>query len=928
MTVIRRSRRFGLLVTAASLAGAAAFAAAPPAGERIGNQATATYKNASGDTVRVTSNKVETIVQQIAALTLATPTNKDGVRGAKVFIPHTITNTGNGPDSYSVTALSPIAGTFALGTDIRIFADADLDGVADSTTPLAADTSGTAITPLLNAGERYGIIIEANVPSTATPNQTDTITVTATSAFDGTVTQTNDDVITVTGDAITDILKEMTVVDTVADNLTGPGDTVTIRLSYSSTGLADANRLIVSDILDPRLVFVPGSARWSDDPDALDGTAGDATDIAITAFEQTNGSGHGIEFTYDIPSNTVVFQIDTVPQGKTGFVTFDATIDTVNAVPAGDIANTATQTTGTTKDPAPNSNTATVTVDEIHRITAADSSSTTYAPDPDNSTNLNTTVVSASDDGTASDDIVEVTDIVTQGATIPMQVVLTNHSNSTQNVDVSFANDAANGFPVGTSFQLVGPDGITPVAGPVGPVAVGDTTTVTLIATLPAATTTVPAGGFNATVSAVASDGGVPNTVTTRFAGTISAAEVDLSNENGTPTVSTDNAGFGTAPANQSNGGLPFVTEATDPGESVSFPLDIANNGPTSDNYDLAITGLPAGYTVVFTLDGTPITNTGNIPSGESVDVIATITPPAGAPPATTNFVTSVTSGSTGQGDTVLNAVTVNSVVDVRITSDQNRQAAPSGILDIPHTIFNDGNSPIIAGALTLPTTGGFTTFSGTLFHDVNGDGVADTNDVVIDNIDDIIVGGVTGIPALGSRDVILRVQVPSTATVGLVESQTITVADTLTAASGAVTDSDTSNNSVTDTVTIVSGDVSLNKVQRLTDCVSGSAAMVGSPAAPSVFTPGTVNATPGQCITYSITALNSGTANADDVVITDATPTWTKMTNCGGNCAASVTPGTLAGFANDSTGTLTGTIGQLIPGAQGVMTFTVKIDD
>lgn len=920
MTAIRRSKRFGLLVTAASFAGAAAFAAAPPAGERIGNQATATYTNASGDTVRVTSNRVETIVQQIAALTLATPTDRTGAPGGKVFLPHTITNNGNGPDSYGITADSLTAGTFTIDpASIKIFADADGDGVADNTTPITT-------TPLLNAGDSFGIVIEAVVPTSAAAGQNDTVTVTATSAFDPTVTQTNDDVITVSSAPIVDILKEMTVTDTAvggqpADGLTGPGDVVTITLTYSSTGLTDADKLIVSDLLDPRLVYVPGSGRWSDDPDALTDT-GDATNPALTTFEQINGSGHGIEFSYDAASSTVAFQIDLVPQGRTGFVTFDAVIDTVNPVPAGDIENVVTQTVGATPVPGSNSNTARVTIDDFYRITAADYSAATYVVDPDTAANLDTTapnVISASDDDAVANDVVEVTDVVSQGATIPMEVILTNNSNSVQNIEVSFANAVTDGFPLGTSFQLVGPDGITPVAGPIGPVAVGGTTTVTLFATLPAATTAVPANGFNAIVSAVASGGGTPNTATTRFAGTIDAAQVDISNENGTLGVSADNDGFGTQPADQSNAGAPFDIQATDPGTPVEFMFDIANNGATSNNYDLAITGLPAGYMVEFTLNGTPITNTGNIPAGQSVDVIATITPPAGAPPVTTDFVTSITSASTGQGDTVLNAISVNSIVDLRISSNQNRQAAPSGILDIPHTISNDGNSAITAGALNL-LPGGFSTFSGTLFHDVNGNGVADSSDVVIDNIDDIVIGGVTGIPALGSADIILRVQVPSTATVGLVESQIVEVATALTTPSGPVTDTNASNNSVTDTVTIASGDVSLAKQQRLTDCTTG--------AGTTAFTSGTVNAIPGQCITYRIVALNSGTADAGNVVVTDATPAWTTMTNCGGTCAATVSTGTLSGFANNGTGTLTGTYGTLVPGGQGIMTFTVKIDE
>ena len=52
--------------------------AAPPAGTPIGNQASATYLDASSTSRTVTSNLVTTIVQQVASFTLTA----DGVRTA------------------------------------------------------------------------------------------------------------------------------------------------------------------------------------------------------------------------------------------------------------------------------------------------------------------------------------------------------------------------------------------------------------------------------------------------------------------------------------------------------------------------------------------------------------------------------------------------------------------------------------------------------------------------------------------------------------------------------------------------------------------------------------------------------------------------------------------------------------------------------
>ena len=193
MKIRNRSIRFGLLLSAASLTAFASFAAAPPAGSKIGNQASATYVNASGDTISVTSNKVETIVQQVAGLTLATDNSETVAPGGKVFLPHTLTNDGNGTDAFDLTATEEVGGPFDF-TNITIFPDANFDGVADSTTPIT-------VTPTLAAGESFGFVIEASVPSGAAVGANETIDVVAESQFSSgtptTVTSTNTDSVTI-----------------------------------------------------------------------------------------------------------------------------------------------------------------------------------------------------------------------------------------------------------------------------------------------------------------------------------------------------------------------------------------------------------------------------------------------------------------------------------------------------------------------------------------------------------------------------------------------------------------------------------------------------------------------------------------------------------------------------------------------------------
>ena len=130
--------------------GTVGYGAAPEAGHVIGNQAVATYTNNAGDTITVTSNKVETVVQQVAGVTLLSDNSETIAPGGKAFLPHIVTNDGNGPDSYDLTAVERDTGT--LDTTLVFYPDADMDGVADSTTPITS-------TPVLAPGEQFGFII-------------------------------------------------------------------------------------------------------------------------------------------------------------------------------------------------------------------------------------------------------------------------------------------------------------------------------------------------------------------------------------------------------------------------------------------------------------------------------------------------------------------------------------------------------------------------------------------------------------------------------------------------------------------------------------------------------------------------------------------------------------------------------------------------
>src|SRR5260370_28960413 len=92
----------------------AAEATPPPAGTSISNQASATYTDASGVSHTITSNVVQTTVQQVASLTLTQNGAQNATAGSVTYYPHTLTNTANGSDTFNLT--TPNAGGLPIST--------------------------------------------------------------------------------------------------------------------------------------------------------------------------------------------------------------------------------------------------------------------------------------------------------------------------------------------------------------------------------------------------------------------------------------------------------------------------------------------------------------------------------------------------------------------------------------------------------------------------------------------------------------------------------------------------------------------------------------------------------------------------------------------------------------------------------------------
>ena len=134
-----------LAASIALVAGGAAFvpaahAAAPTAGTSISNVASASYTDSTGNSKTVTSNFVTTTVLQVASFTLVSDQTKTANANGQVSLSHTLTNTGNGSDTFALAVAqndTRDGSTDAYNfSGLVVYLDANKDGVPDSQTPL------------------------------------------------------------------------------------------------------------------------------------------------------------------------------------------------------------------------------------------------------------------------------------------------------------------------------------------------------------------------------------------------------------------------------------------------------------------------------------------------------------------------------------------------------------------------------------------------------------------------------------------------------------------------------------------------------------------------------------------------------------------------------------------------------------------------
>ncbi|MEM7779864.1 MAG: hypothetical protein AAF697_05675 [Pseudomonadota bacterium] len=295
------------------------------AGTLIENIATATYEDGDG-TQTVDSNTVTVRVDELLDVTVASlDSGAIGAAPGEAVLTFEVTNTGNGPEAFELTANSVVAGNDFDTTVTALFVDTNGNSVFDP----GVDTELTApqTTPELAADEAITVFVVVEVPAGAVDGEASDVellaeAVTGTGSpgttFAGQGVDGSDAIVGATGaddSAIGSLIVGITTVDltksvAIADQFGGtgaiPGSTATFTIVATISGSGTVSDLVVTDAIPDGTTYAAGSLTL--DSGALTDTSGD------DAGEASDSSGISVD-------------LGTVAGGTVHSITFDVTID-------------------------------------------------------------------------------------------------------------------------------------------------------------------------------------------------------------------------------------------------------------------------------------------------------------------------------------------------------------------------------------------------------------------------------------------------------------------------------------------------------------------------------------------------------------------------------------------------------------------------
>ncbi|HKS56271.1 MAG TPA: hypothetical protein VJS12_13355 [Steroidobacteraceae bacterium] len=308
----------------------ASHAAGTPAGTNIQNTAQVSY-TVGGSAVTTSSNTTSVRVAEIldAVLTLAAPTVTVSPGATAEELVYTLTNTGNGSETFNLTALS--AGVTGDDFDPTLATPAiyfDTDNSGDFSGGDVAFSPGVN-NPVLAADASVRLIVVNNIPNTVLNGNRGRGQLTAAAAtgtgapgtafvgagdggVDAVAGTTGGDALLFGEYLVADVqltaVKSQTIVDQFGGARPLPGARINYQVVVTASGAGNANAAVFSDLVPANTSFVAGSLRLngaalSDGADADAGTfvSTPAPEVRVTLGNLTGGSGpQTIEFAVTI----------------------------------------------------------------------------------------------------------------------------------------------------------------------------------------------------------------------------------------------------------------------------------------------------------------------------------------------------------------------------------------------------------------------------------------------------------------------------------------------------------------------------------------------------------------------------------------------------------------------------------------------------
>lgn len=319
------STLFATSVLAALTLSSPAMAEGVDAGSLIENTATATFDDGEG-TRTVDSNTVTVRVDELLDVTV---TSQDGgpvpSEPGQDILTFEVTNQGNGPEEFTLTANPAVAGNDFDTTVTAIAIDTNGNGVYDE--GVDEILTGPETTPTLAADEAITVFVIVEVPAGVNDGDTSDVellaeAVTGTGAPGTTIAGAGvdggDAIVGSTGAAGTatgalvigltnvNLTKGVSLVDPFGGSSAVPGSIATFTINAEVVGTGSLDSLVISDGIPDDTTYVAGSLSL--DGATLTDAAGD------DAGEASNTAGISVD-------------IGTVNGGDTFEVTFDVTIN-------------------------------------------------------------------------------------------------------------------------------------------------------------------------------------------------------------------------------------------------------------------------------------------------------------------------------------------------------------------------------------------------------------------------------------------------------------------------------------------------------------------------------------------------------------------------------------------------------------------------